>query len=346
MSPRSIHASVELLRSVVIDWLGQHRLLLRGLAGGAVVLASTSALTHSVAVTAPVLAPTVTVAAEAAVLPVLDRDQPDRSLLVRLPVDPTADDTFAAPPPPSVVKPNGSAFVSPVPGPITGGFGMRFHPILHYTRMHNGVDMTAACGTAVVASYRGTVIEAGWNGGYGQLVVIDHGVYQGHHLITKYAHLSRIGVRVGQKVETGDGIALSGTTGLSTACHLHFEVKSDGVYVDPGPFLTGKPSPRPTVPIEDLTPSTPTPSVTPTASPSGTPSPSATPTRSPKPTPKPTPSPSDSPSDSPSPVESPSPSQDPDPTPTPSPDPEPSQDPAPSSEPPPSSDPSPESPSP
>ena len=147
-----------------------------------------------------------------------------------------------------------TGFVSPVPGPITGAFGRRFHPILHYWRMHYGVDMTAPCGTPVIASLGGTVVWAGWNGGYGNLVVIDHGRYQGRHLLTKYAHLSRVGVRVGQVVARAAGIALSGTTGLSTGCHLHFEVKADGLYVDPAPYLTGKTSPRPTGPIENVGP--------------------------------------------------------------------------------------------
>lgn len=226
------------------------------------------------------------------------------------------DDTAPPPPPGKAVTSNGSDFVSPVPGAITGGFGQRFHPILHYWRMHNGVDMHAACGTAVVAAYRGTVIQAGWNGGYGNLVVIDHGLYHGKQLVTKYAHLSRIGVRVGEKVDTAQGIALSGTTGLSTGCHLHFEVKENGVYVDPAPFLTGKPSPRPSGPIKNLGPTTsPQPSTSPTTTPapqpSATRSPTAKPSPSPSKTPKPTPQPTET---TPTPTTSPTPS----PTPTPS----------------------------
>ncbi len=229
------------------------------------------------------------------------------------------DDTLAAPPPRASVTPNGSQFVSPVPGAITGGFGMRFHPILHYWRMHNGVDMHAACGTPVVAAYRGTVVQAGRNGGYGNLVVIDLGVYQGKPTLTKYAHLSRIGVTVGQKVETGQGIALSGTTGLSTGCHLHFEVKVNGSYVDPSPYLTGKPSPRPSGTIPNLGPTTsPSPKAVATPSPSPSQTKSAKPTPSPSPstkTPKPTPSPT--PSKTPKPT--PPPNTGPTPTPTPTP---------------------------
>lgn len=231
-----------------------------------------------------------------------------------------ADDTLPAPSPSTSVTSNGSDFVSPVPGAVTGGFGMRFHPILHYSRMHNGVDMHAACGTPVVAAYRGTVVQAGPSGGYGNLVVIDLGEYQGKHTLTKYAHLSRIGVRVGQQVTTGQGIALAGTTGLSTGCHLHFEVKVNGSYVDPSPYLTGKPSPRPSVTIPDLGPTTspsPTPTASATRSNKPTPSPSAS---TKKPTPKPTPKPTKTatPSPTPTPTEPPTetPTQAPTETPT------------------------------
>lgn len=279
------------------------------------------------------------------------QDVPDRNGQ-RQSVDDDHDDTLAAPPPGASVESNGSDFVSPVPGPITGAFGQRFHPILHYWRMHNGVDMTAACGTVVIAAYKGTVSFAGVNGGYGNLVVINHGQYNGKHVISKYAHLSRIGVRVGDTVETGQGIALSGTTGLSTGCHLHFEIQENGRYVDPAPYLTGKPSPRPDGPIENLGPSTspspsatpsPTKSVTPSPSPtrtatptptpsptrSATPTPTPTPTRSTTPKPTPTPTPTRSATPTPSPSPSPSETETPSPTPTasdePTPTPEPSQ---------------------
>ena len=236
------------------------------------------------------------------------------------------DDTEVPPPPATLVATNGSDFVSPVPGAITGGFGQRYHPILHYWRMHNGVDMHAACGTVVVAAYRGTVIEAGRNGGYGNLVVLDHGSYKGKHVISKYAHLSRIGVRVGDRVDTGQGIALSGTTGLSTGCHLHFEIKENGVYVDPAPYLTGKSSPRPDGPIANLGPTTsPSPTRSPSPSASASPKPSASPTtKSPKPSPTPSKtstSPTPTPT-KPTPTPTPTPTRTPTPTPTPTPAPE------------------------
>lgn len=207
-------------------------------------------------------------------------------------------------------------FVAPVPGPVTSAFGPRMHPILHYVRLHNGVDMTAPCGQPVVAAAAGRVSFAGRNGGYGNLVVVDHGLVDGHRLQTKYAHLSAIGVRVGQAVTPGTGVGLSGTTGLSTGCHLHFEVKSDGIYVNPVPYLTGKPAPAPIAPIipvgatstaPGLLSATPTPTATwwttgtptptasatatakPSATASATPRPSATASASPKPSPSSTP---------------------------------------------------------
>lgn len=192
-------------------------------------------------------------------------------------------------------------FVRPVPFQVGGKFGLRFHPILHYWRMHNGVDMGGACGTPVVAAAAGQVSFAGWNGGYGNLVVIDHGMVNGYRMQTKYGHLSVIGVRAGQRVSVGDGIAKVGTTGLSTGCHLHFEVKLNGNYVNPEPFLNGKPSPTPTIPIQDLTPPTPVGLLTASLSPSPSRSESPTLSASPSPTASPSAKPSASASTSSSP---------------------------------------------
>jgi len=104
--------------------------------------------------------------------------------------------------------------------PITGGVG----------EFHRGQDFAAQCGTQVFASASGTVTFSGWHPfGGGNRVVIDHG----NGLETTYNHLSSSSVRVGQKVNRGDVVALSGTTGASTGCHLHFEVMVDGEVVDP-----------------------------------------------------------------------------------------------------------------
>ncbi len=119
---------------------------------------------------------------------------------------------------------------TPVDGArLTSGFGMRFHPILNYSRMHQGVDFAAGTGTPVLASANGRVVKAGWGGGYGNVVHIDHG----RGIITRYAHLSRIGVRVGQQVSQGQSVGAVGTTGLSTGPHLHYEVWINGRAADP-----------------------------------------------------------------------------------------------------------------
>ena len=120
----------------------------------------------------------------------------------------------------------------PASGPISSRFGMRYHPILHFSRLHSGVDFAIACGTPVRAAADGQVISAGWAGGYGNRIVIDHGYVRGGGLATTYNHLSRI-VRGGGSVERGQLIGYSGTTGLSTGCHLHFEALVNGNFVDP-----------------------------------------------------------------------------------------------------------------
>ena len=267
-------------------------------------------------------------------------------------------------------------YVSPVPGPITSPYGPRFHPILNYVRNHNGVDMTAACGTPIVAMTDGTVTRSGNAGGYGLLVEIDHGTIDEDRMSSRYAHLSVLGVTVGQKVSKGQQIGLAGTTGLSTGCHLHFEVLVNGAFVDPRAVLSGAPflrlntpmvpwtpgaqedKPKGTIPkappgesgpLPDLdeVPLVPAdPSATPAPDPSATPTPdpSATPTPDPSATPTPDPSdPGTTPSPDPvdpgtTPTADPStpPPADPPSTPTPEPSPEPSPEPAPAPSPAPS----------
>lgn len=128
--------------------------------------------------------------------------------------------------------------IKPVQGAVEGsGYGMRFHPILNTWKMHNGTDFPVGCGTPVYASAAGTVTHAAYRGPSGNAVEIDHGDLNGDaagsSFSTHYFHLSAFGVRVGDHVEQGQFIGLSGTTGRSTGCHLHFEVMVDGVYVDP-----------------------------------------------------------------------------------------------------------------
>lgn len=123
--------------------------------------------------------------------------------------------------------------IPPVPGPITSGFGWRVHPIYGIRRFHTGIDFGVPTGTPVRASDRGTVIYAGWYGGYGYTVIVNHG----GGITTLYAHNSRITVGVGQKVQRGQVMAASGSTGLSTGPHVHFEVRVNGQPVDPRRYL-------------------------------------------------------------------------------------------------------------
>ncbi len=125
--------------------------------------------------------------------------------------------------------------IKPCDGAIGDGFGMRYHPILHIERMHDGIDFITDEGTPVYATGDGTVDFVGDRGGFGEAVEIDHGF--GYE--TVYAHLSEADVHVGQKVVRGQMIAKSGNTGLSTGPHLHYEVHHDGVILNPADFFFG-----------------------------------------------------------------------------------------------------------
>ncbi len=121
----------------------------------------------------------------------------------------------------------------PVHGPITSGFGWRLHPIYGSRRFHTGIDFGVPIGTPVRAAERGTVLYAGWYGGYGYTVIINHG----GGITTLYAHNSRLTVGVGQEIQRGQVVAASGSTGLSTGPHVHFEVRVNGQPVDPRRYL-------------------------------------------------------------------------------------------------------------
>ncbi len=108
-------------------------------------------------------------------------------------------------------------------------FGRRFHPIYHVWKMHTGIDLTAPTGTPVHAAGDGVIFRTGRAGGYGLQVRMNHG----YGYVTLYAHLSKILVRPGQKVKRGDIIGLVGSTGASTAPHLHYEVRVNGKFVNP-----------------------------------------------------------------------------------------------------------------
>jgi murein DD-endopeptidase MepM/ murein hydrolase activator NlpD len=124
--------------------------------------------------------------------------------------------------------------IMPTQGWLSSAFAaMRAHPILHVTRPHEGVDITAPAGTPIEAPANGVVQAAGLEAGFGNRVVIDHG----YGIITKFAHASRLLVRAGTKVKRGQRIALVGNTGLSTAPHLHYEVHVRGRPVNPLKYI-------------------------------------------------------------------------------------------------------------
>ncbi|RKD30090.1 murein hydrolase activator EnvC family protein [Thermohalobacter berrensis] len=131
----------------------------------------------------------------------------------------------------------GGKLAWPAPGyyRITSPFGPRFHPILRKQKLHTGIDIGVPLGRKIVAANDGVVQHAGWLGGYGKVVIIDHG----GGITTLYAHNSRLLVRAGQRVRKGQAIALAGSTGYSTGPHLHFEVRVNGKYVNPLPWLKG-----------------------------------------------------------------------------------------------------------
>ena len=120
-------------------------------------------------------------------------------------------------------------FMRPVPGAITSGFGMRWHPILHVYRLHAGIDFHASTGTPVRAAASGVVAAAQVMRGYGNTIMIAHG----SDMSTVYGHLSRIYVRAGEQVKKGQVIGASGATGLATGPHLHFEIRIHGHPVNP-----------------------------------------------------------------------------------------------------------------
>ena len=126
-----------------------------------------------------------------------------------------------------------NALQSPLGGAYTSGYGVRIDPFTKKKKFHNGLDIRVSIGTPVGAAADGIVIAAGWAGGYGKMIKIKH--YNGY--TTLYGHLSRIYVRVGQRVRRGQIIGRSGNTGRTTGPHLHFTVWYKGKSVNPALFL-------------------------------------------------------------------------------------------------------------
>jgi hypothetical protein len=154
------------------------------------------------------------------------------------PAPPATDSLSGAPPPlpdvpgPPVAAaqpaPTTSGLIWPIHGPVAQEFGHNGHP---------GIDIDAPYGTPIHAAGTGVVIWAGWQGGYGNFVLIDHG----YGLVTGYGHQSRIAVTRGQKVSQGDVIGYEGSTGYSTGPHVHFEVRINNVPHNPRLYVPGNP---------------------------------------------------------------------------------------------------------
>jgi murein DD-endopeptidase MepM/ murein hydrolase activator NlpD len=124
-------------------------------------------------------------------------------------------------------------YIRPVRGNITSYFGYRYHPILRKRKYHSGIDISLPYGSPILAADSGVIVFAGRNGGYGKMIIIDHG----SGISTVYGHCSLLQVDQGQTVTKGQAIAQVGSTGLSTGPHLHFEVRKNGVPEDPLSYL-------------------------------------------------------------------------------------------------------------
>lgn len=132
---------------------------------------------------------------------------------------------------------SGGTLSKPVDAPITSPYGMRFHPILHVNKLHDGTDFGASCGTPIRAAAGGVIVDQYYNGGYGNRVILNNGLKRGSSIVTTYNHLSKFARSKGDKVNRGDVIGYVGTTGYSTGCHLHFMVLVDGRTTNPMGWL-------------------------------------------------------------------------------------------------------------
>ena len=160
----------------------------------------------------------------------LDRGGKPHTELVRWGKDGQLVDALADVTAPAVQQDEAVGLGAPVAGHVTSGFGLRRHPILGYVRMHAGIDFAAASGSPIYAVSDGQVSYAGWHGGHGNYVRLEHG----GGLATGYGHMSRIVVSPGSRIGRGQVIGYVGSTGLSTGPHLHYELLRDGHPVNPG----------------------------------------------------------------------------------------------------------------
>ena len=132
---------------------------------------------------------------------------------------------------------SGGFLARPVPGYVTSAYGWRMHPIYGYWGLHDGTDFHAPCGTPEVASGAGTVISRTWSDVYGNRLYLDLGQVNGKNITVVYNHLSSYTANTGERVSRGETVGYAGTTGWSTACHLHFTVLLDGNPVDPMSYM-------------------------------------------------------------------------------------------------------------
>jgi murein DD-endopeptidase MepM/ murein hydrolase activator NlpD len=137
----------------------------------------------------------------------------------------------------SIGRSGSHGFLHPVPGVVSSGFGMRFHPVLKIWKLHDGTDFAAACGIAIRAPYAGVVTRALFSSAYGNRLFLSHGSVDGVHVETAFNHAARYLVQPGQRVSRGQVIGEVGSTGLSTGCHLHLMVWLDGRLSNPMSWL-------------------------------------------------------------------------------------------------------------
>lgn len=132
---------------------------------------------------------------------------------------------------------SGGYLSAPANGPVTSPYGYRVHPIYGYYSLHNGTDYGTGCGAPLFASAGGTVLDTYYDSVYGNRLFLSIGKVNGKSLVLIYNHLSSYKASEGERVERGEVVGLSGTTGWSTGCHLHFTVMADGVAVNPSTYL-------------------------------------------------------------------------------------------------------------
>jgi len=135
------------------------------------------------------------------------------------------------------VKTASAGFIKPISGRITSPFGWRTHPIFNSKTFHSGIDIGGPNYGNIMASNAGKVIYSGWYGGYGKVVIIDHGNINGNPMTTLYAHMSTIKVKQGDYVQKGQVVGLEGTTGYSTGPHCHFEIRINGKPNNPQNYI-------------------------------------------------------------------------------------------------------------